>query len=361
MPQAACVVALLTLGLMQASHAPARAIGPDGAPAAQSLDARTLLQQVARFTDQDFKALEAGRPVVKVLDSDRREIAVAGAVRIDAPRDGLIGRFRDVEALKKSNVVLDLGRLSATPRADGLRALPIDEYDLDLRDCRPGDCRVRLSANDIDRFHREIDWRAGDWKARSAAIWRDVLAGYVSGYATDRSLPVYANKQDPLGVRDEMALLLRQSPFLSTYAPALQAYLSDARTRPAGVDDVIYWSKEDFDIRSVIRVSHQIVFAPSPRTPQAPLVVATNQIYAAHYLDAALGLTLALDAPGVPPASGFYMVMVNRARTRSLSGFLRGIVRSKVHGKSRDMLHRVLSTTKTALERPEGGRDIFLQ
>jgi hypothetical protein len=327
--------------------------GRDGAPAAQSLDARTLLQQVAGFSDRDFKALEAGQPVVKILDSDRREIAVAGAVRIDAPRDGLIGRFRDVEALKKSNVVLDLGRLSATPRADDLRGLPFDEYDLDLRDCRPGECRVRLSANDIGRFHREVDWRAGDWQARSATVWRDVLAGYVSAYATDRSLPVYANKQ---GVRDEMALLLRQSAFLSTYAPALQAYLSDTRARPAGVDDVIYWSKEDFGIRSVIRVSHQIIVAPPPRTPQAPLIVATNQIYAAHYLDAWLGLSLALDAPGVPPASGFYLVTVNRARTRSLSGFLRGMVRSNVQGKSRDMLHRVLSTTKMALERPEGKR-----
>jgi hypothetical protein len=349
MPQAACAVALLTLGLMQAS--PARYIGPEAAPAAQALDARTLLQQVARFTERDFKALEAGQPVVRVLDSDRREIAVAGAVRIDAPRDGLIGRFRDVEALKKSHVVLDLGRLSATPRADNLRALPIDEYDLDLRDCRAGECRVRLSTDDITRFHREVDWKAADWKARSAAVWRDVLAGYVSAYSTDRSLPVYANKQDPLGVRDEMALLLGQSGFLAAYAPALQAYLRDASARPADVDDVIYWSKEDFGIRAVIRVSHQIIFAPAPRTPQAPLIVATNQIYAAHYLDAALGLTLALDAPGVPPAAGFYMVIVNRARTRSLSGFLRGIVRSKVQGRSRDMMHRVLSTTKTALER----------
>ena len=331
--------------------------GRDGAPAAQSLDARTLLQQVAGFTDRDFKALEAGQPVVKVLDSDQREIAVAGAVRIDAPRDGLIGHFRDVEALKKSNVVLDLGRLSATPRADDLRALPFDEYDLDLRDCRPGECRVRLSANDIGRFHREVDWKAGDWKTRSAAVWRDMLAGYVSAYATDRSLPVYANKQDPLGVRDEMALLLRQSPFLSTYAPALQAYLSDARARPAGADDVIYWSKEDFGIRSVIRVSHQIIVPPPPQgMPQAPLIVATNQIYAAHYLDAWLGLSLALDAPGVRPASGFYMVTVNRARTRSLSGFLRSMVRSTVQGKSRDMLHRVLSTTKMALEHPEARR-----
>ena len=126
--------------------------GRDGAPAAQSLDARTLLQQVGRFTDADFKALEAGQPVVKVLDSDQREIAVAGAVRIGAPRDGLIGHFRDVEALKKSNVVLDLGRLGATPRADDLRALPFDEYRPGPQGLPPG----RVPRAPLGERHRPV-------------------------------------------------------------------------------------------------------------------------------------------------------------------------------------------------------------
>jgi hypothetical protein len=83
--------------------------------------------------------------------------------------------------------------------------------------------------------------------------------------------------------------------------------------------------------------------------PDAPVMIATKQIYGTHYIDAALGITLALDAPD-GSSSAFYMVCVNRARTRSLSGFLRGMVRSVVLNRSRDALEKILKSTKASLE-----------
>jgi hypothetical protein len=97
-------------------------------------------------------------------------------------------------------------------------------------------------------------------------------------------------------------------------------------------------------VRPVFRISHQIVF------PMADAVlIATNQVYADHYLDAALGLTIAVDT-GDGGARGFYMIAVNRARTRSLSGFLRRFARGTVQGRSREAMRKILTATRFALE-----------
>jgi len=80
------------------------------------------------------------------------------------------------------------------------------------------------------------------------------------------------------------------------------------------------------------------------------VLIATNQIYADHYLDASLGLTLAIAEPGSARPS-FYLIAVNRARTRSLSGVLRAFVRATVRDRSRRALENILRAAKTGLER----------
>jgi hypothetical protein len=312
---------------------------------------RDLLRTIAQISDAEWTAVNRGDPVAKVLPTDSREIAVAGAIRIVASSDRLTARYREIENLKRSAIVLDLGRFSDPPRASDLATAPMDEYNLDLRDCRPGECRVRLSAADIARFHRDVDWRAADWRERSRALWMDVLSGYAAAFARDgrAALPTFANKPEPLSVPTELTLLVDRFGFVGDVAPALLRYLRDFGPRlPDGADELLYWSKEDFGVRPVMRLSHQTLY----RVPGSPtVIIATNQIYADHYLDAGLTVTLAIDAaePKGPPA--FYMVSVSRARTRSLSGFVRSFVRSTVLGRSREALEKILGSTKTSLEK----------
>jgi hypothetical protein len=315
--------------------------------------ARTLLQEVAGFTAADWNTIEAGRAVARILETDNREIAVVGAVRIAAPRDLFVARVRDVEALKRSAVVLDVGRFGHPPQVKDLLTANIDDYNLDLKACKPGDCRVRLTAADIGRFHQEIDWRAADWRRRSASIWREVLAGHAASYvqAGRPGLPVYANKRESLSVPSELTLLLGKFGFVARYSSEFHAYLQNFGPQcPAGAEDTLYWTKEDFGIRPVFRISHQVIYQVTG-SPSSVLV-ATNQVYADHYLDAALGIMLALDAP--PDSGGgrgFHMIAVNRARTRSLGGTLRGLVRGTVQNRSRDAMQKILTATKSALER----------
>lgn len=312
---------------------------------------RDLLRKVARFSDQEWAAVERGQAVARVLETDSREIAVVGAVRIAAPREGLIERYRDIAALERSSLVLRAATFSGTPKPEDLLAAPFEEYSLDLRSCRPGDCRVRLSAEDIARFHREVDWNSPDWQARSASVWRSVLAAHTVAYlARGRpALPHFMNKAEPVSVASELAGLLENFQFLAAYSPEFHRYIQDFGPQlPAGAQQLVYWTKEDFGVRPILRISHQVVYRVD--RPVAAALIATNQIYADHYLDASLGVTLAIDA-GAAGKDEFYMIAVNRARTRSLSGFFRRLVRRTVQSRSGNAMTRILTSSKTSLER----------
>ena len=192
-------------------------VGPEGRSAPRVLDVRSLVRNVANFTDADWAAVENGAPVAKVLETDAREVAIAGAVRIAAPRERLVARLRDVGHLKRSAVVLDVGRFHRPPAASDLSNVPFEDYSLDLRDCRSGDCRVRLTSADIESFHHAIDWRSSDWRTRAAAVWRDVLARHAATYSElgRKGLPVYVNRADPLNVASELSVLAGSFAFVA--------------------------------------------------------------------------------------------------------------------------------------------------
>jgi hypothetical protein len=331
------------LWLCVSSVAPARGTTP-----------RDLLRSVAQFTDAEWAAVERGEAVAKILDTDTREVAVAGAVRILGARDQLVSRARDLDVLKRSATVLDVGSFSRPPTAGDLQSVTFDDHNLDLRNCRAGNCQVRLSAEDIARFQKEVNWAGTAWREESARVWRDVLARYAAGYLLHgrKALPDYANKREALSVASEVSLLTGAYEFVSAYSPELSAYLRDfGPNPPADAQQLLYWTREDFGIRAIFRISHQVLLQGS----SAPsTLIATNQVYADHYMDAALTVTAALDfppeTPGKAAAQGFYMISVSRARTRSLSGLMRRIARSTVQSRSRETMRKILGSTKAAIE-----------
>ena len=268
---------------------------------------------------------------------------MAGAVRISGDRERLVARFKDVESLK-GHTVLDVGRFSAAPVPSDLARVTFDDHNLDLRACRPGNCTVRLSAAEIARFHREVDWSGADWRNQSAARLA-VGSGRLRG-GLSRTRPVRASRlrQQARSVERGLGSLGadREYGFLASYSPDFHGYLKDfGASLPPGAEQLLYWTREDFGIRPIVRISHQVLYRTGPAT-----MIAINQVYADHYLDAALTVTLGLDA-----GRDFYMISVSRARTRSLSGFMRRLVRSTVQSRSREAMRRTLASTKAAIER----------
>ena len=142
-----------------------------GAVAAQDapVDVRAVVTRQLRFSSSDFADLRRGLVVKHDLPARAPgEISVAGAVRIRATPAAFFARVRDIVRFKGGPDVLEIARFSNPPTLDDLAALTVDKDDFDVRACRLGDCGIRLPANVIGRFAREVDLSAPDAQARGA-------------------------------------------------------------------------------------------------------------------------------------------------------------------------------------------------
>ena len=63
-------------------------------------------------------------------------------------------------------------------------------------------------------------------------------------------------------------------------------------------------------------------------------LIASKQIYANHYFEASLGLTVALAA-GQGPSPSFYLLYFNRSRSDALHGGFSGLARGQVKSRAR--------------------------
>ncbi|HEX6975055.1 MAG TPA: hypothetical protein VF147_11680 [Vicinamibacterales bacterium] len=342
LPAAAGVAVLLACGVRLSSAQPPP-------PAA----VRDLLRAIAPFSAAELASIERGEAVARVIDTERREVAIAGATRIRAPRERLLARYRDISILKQSDAVLQIGPIGRSPTAADFSPLVFEPYDLDtIRECEPGDCGVRLSTAQLQRFRTDVNWAAPDWQQQAGALWRRLLAEYAAGYLATGALADYRNKSEPLNVADEFRVVFDRSRPVAAAAPAFFAYFEQfPKVQLPGVETILYWSKDDLGLRPITSITHLALYTP-PSDSKEPVVIGTRQIYATHYFDAALGLTLAFaDEDG-----GFYMVCLNRARTRSLASFTRGIVRGVVVRRSREATEQMLRATKRSLEQPPPSR-----
>lgn len=312
----------------------------------QSSETHEFLRAVGGFGPAQLAALDRGEALARILRTDRREVAVIGAVRIRAPRERMIERYRNIGNLRKSELVMQAGPFGRLPQAADLSGLTFEAHDVDaLKDCRPGDCPVRLSKDAIAKMQATIDWRAPDARQQSAAAWRRFLGDVAAGYTKsgDASLPEYVNKQQALSVPAELNLVYEDFAHVSRIAPRFMQHIREYPRSPLeGTEDVIYWSKADLGVRPVVSITHQTIYAPAGQTA----FVAAKRIYAMHYVDAGLGVTMISD----DGAGGFYMTILERIRTRSLSSLMRAVVRSIVQDKTRDGVEKMLRGSKRALE-----------
>jgi hypothetical protein len=335
-------------------HASREPVRNEPLTAPEAGEPHTFLRTAAGFSAADLAALDRGEPLARVLDTDKREVALVGAVRVKSTRERLFDEYRDVSGLRRSQVFLEVGTFGSTPIVEDLRALTFEDSDLNtIRDCKPGDCGVRLPSEGLARFQHDVDWRAPDWRDQAGSLWRRLLVDYVTGYAAhgDKALAEYQNKEVPLNVSEEFKVLFEETRY---FRPAAAEFLGYLEAFPAvrleGAEDILYWDKKGFGLRPVLSLTHLTLYTPPAVPAQASspaALIATKQIYATHYFDAALGLTLVFD----DHASGFYMLCVDRARTRSLTSFIRGFVRGIVQRRSRDAMEKILRTTKQTLER----------
>jgi hypothetical protein len=326
---AAATTLLLPIALLAAAGA------PTGDPS------RTFLMGAFDLSAAEIGRLDHGDVISRTLDvKNRREVATLGIVWIDTSPSRYVERLADITTFKRTDDVLQIGLFSSVPQAGDVAALSIDAAELKrLRECRVGDCDVRLPADAIERVQREIHWDAPDASRQASALIRQQLVDYVTSYRQRGSGAAmeYADRAPRLNVADEFAALLEADTVTSRFAPRLRRHLLEYPASAAiGMTDFVYWSKEVVRGRPVISITHVATAAAVDDSPVA-YAVGSKQIYAMHYFDASLGLTL-LVPDRRAAASGTFVVYLNRSRIDLFDGLFGGMARRVVAGRARTLV-----------------------
>ena len=309
---------------------------------------RHLLAHELNFTPADLAALAAGRIVKRTLDSSvAGEVAAVGAVRVVAPKRKFIEAYRDIERFKVGPGILQIGRFSDPPAPRDLASLTIGSEDADLRECRVGDCGIRLPATAIRRFQTEIDWTAPDAHVRAALLYKEILFDAVRGYVSGGPgrIAEYDDDKQPIRPMEDFAGLLDNSPFVGRLVPGLPGHLQEFPHNPLpSGEDFLYWSKEKFGFAPFISVTHVTMTHDASGND----VLTSRDVYSSRYVDASLTVTVASNAVGQPGT--FYLVYINRSRANALKGLFGGIRRAIVERRAKGAIEENLQRVKSRLE-----------
>jgi len=312
---------------------------------------RTLVER-AGFTDEELAKASDGEPIVKTLkNSDKKDFGVCGIVRIRSTKDVTMAAFREAVSRRGDKTILAQSDFSSPPAAADLAQLTLDPADIDaLKECEVGDCKLKLSAALIKRFHSEIEWNADDHADRANDLFREILSQYIAGYATsgERSLMQYDNQSRPVDLAVEQRILLARSLFVGEIAPEFVKYLTEypGAQLPA-VDNNLHWTKIGFGLEPLVAVTHSSLY-----TRPDGLFIATRQIYASRYVEASLAFSM-LVTVSLDGSNERYVIFTNLSRSDSLGGLLGGLKRSVVGADVAERTVELLNHAKGRLDRPD--------
>jgi hypothetical protein len=310
------------------------------------VDLQIFLKSKLQFSKQEISDVQKGKVVAKVLPSEGHEVAVFGIAPINAPADFFVDCFRDIERFKQGTMVLQVKKFSTPPRLEDLDQLTIDDADWNaLKKCKVGDCGVKLPQDIILRFRKEIDWSAPNAREKATELMRVAALEYVDAYlyGGNQELTEYHDKKQPVRIAEEFDAIMEASPYIFDYDPKFYDYLHDfPRKKLEAVEDFVYWSKEKFGLKPVISITHVSIY----KVPESHVtLLASKQIYASHYFEGSLGLTVTVEDS---PAPAFYLLYFNRSRSDGLrggfSGLTRGIVKDRARSGAQDNLQKIRRT-----------------
>ena len=311
----------------------------------------SFLSEEARATTSERETLLGGNPLVKLLDADpAQEIAVLGAIWVNASPKLYVEQVKNIEQFERGGAFHITKRISDPPSADDFSALSIGDQDFeDLKDCKIGDCALKLDAEGVQKLRTELDWRKSTAKADATALFRRLALDYVNGYREggNAKLGIHRDKDRPTFVATEFRSMIDRLPRLTAELPDLTRFLLDyPKATLRNSIDFLYWQETQFGLRPTVRISHLVIQDRPDQT-----VVASKMLYASHYFWTALELRVLLPDPARGP--GFWLVTVNRSRSDGLSGFTGRVIRGRVRSEVEDGTRAALTATKTKLESKE--------
>lgn len=292
--------------------------------------------------------LLAGQPVTKMLEAEpAKEVAVFGAVWIDAPVDQYLAAVKDIERFESGDSFRVTKKISAPPRLEDFNQLVVPADDVaDLRACKVSQCELKLAESAIERMRHEIQWTRPDVNEQVNRLARQLSLEYVTSYLKggNDALAVYRDSDRPTFVAQEFASLIDRLPPFGDVMTQMRRYLLEfpKATLPDS-ESFVYWQEADFGLKPTIRINHLVM----TRNPNGA-IVASKMLYASHYFWTALELRALVHDP--QRGAGFWFVTESRSRSDGLSGFVGRLLRGKVRGEAEKGTAAVLKLTKSRME-----------
>jgi hypothetical protein len=320
---------------------------------AQDVEPFKFFRDYAGLKEDQITAIRNGKALAKVVESRTPdEVFVFGSVYVNSTPEKYLKLASDIEALRKLPSYLAIRKFSDPPQLSDLGGFTLEADDIkQLRNCEPGKCDVQLPTDAMDAFKQSVNWSAPDAANQANQLAQQMALEAIHRYTQggNAALGTYMDKHHPAVVGETFASLLSRSKALPVYLPELERYLLDyPEAKSENIQSEFYWEKVQFGLKPTLRIVQAIVYRGSRSTNPA-YAVAVKQLYASHYFETALDLTVCVrDEEN--PGRGFYLITLKGSQQAGLTGLKGGIVRKVAVDKTRSSLERALGAIKQKLE-----------
>lgn len=315
-----------------------------------------FFREYVGLNEDQIVALRGGKAVAKIIESRTPdEVFVFGSVFVHSTPEKYLQLASDIAALRKLPSYLAIQKFSDPPTLSDLDGFTLETEDVkQLKNCEPGKCEVQLPTEAMDAFQQSVDWSAPDVANQVNGLAQrmalEALHRYVQGGNT--ALGTYRDKKHPAVVAEAFHSLLSRSQALPVYLPELDRYLLDyPEAKSERIESQFYWEKVNFGLKPTLRVVQAIVYRGTRSTDPA-YAIAVKQLYASHYFETALDLTVCVQDQEHPEHPGVYLITLKGSQQAGLTGLKGGIVRKVAVDKTRSSLERALGAIKQKLELP---------
>ena len=327
----------------------------DGIQATDNLaEPNRFFHDFVGLNDDQIRAIREGKAIAKILDSPTADqVFVFGSVYINSTPERYLKFASDIDALRKLPSYIVLQKFSDPPQLSDLTGFTMDEEDFkQLKNCTAGHCEVQLPTEAMEEFQHSVNWSAPDASDQANHLAQQMALQALLNYELggNAALGTYRDKKHPSVVAETFASLLIRSKARPVYLPELREYLLNyPKADSSGIQSGFFWEKVNFGLKPTLRMVQAIIYQGKP--PQQPAyAVAVKQLYASHYFESALDLTVCVRDDEHLAHPGFYLITMKGSQQAGLTGLKGGIVRKVAVDKTRSSLEKALASIKQKLE-----------